>query len=118
MNEMDRSEKWKNYRILLNEWFTEQTILLNIVLWENEWNKWKMNDNFENRRNKIFWTIEKKLKKTKWVDERAKWKKCTRPSPLSRTSYLNLIGQNETWIVMFSKKPRYWQPDPNSVFHT
>ena len=75
---------WNNGRFLLNERFfrtnfkkriNERFHLTNVLLneriywpnvqWENEQNRWKMNDNFENEQDTFFWTIEKN--RTKWV---------------------------------------------------
>ena len=62
---------WKNEGFYWTNDFIERTVLLNeqfywtIVQWENEWNRWKMNDNFENKLNNFFERMKKK--RTKWV---------------------------------------------------
>ena len=75
---------WKND-------FTERTILLNerfdwtIVQWENEQNRWKMNDNFEKERNKFFWNNKKTGRNRSFMNDKRELKKNrTRPSLLKR----------------------------------
>ena len=65
--------------------YTERRILLNerfywtIVQWDNKRNRWKINDNFENGRNQIFFEQLKKERNGSFSkDERTKWKKAER----------------------------------------
>ena len=77
--------KWKifsNDHLKNDRFFTERTILLNkqvywtIVHWENERNKRKMNDNFENERwtNEIKKILKRAISKSGYIDIRIWWK--------------------------------------------
>ena len=71
------NERFFRTKFLENySFFTERTILLNerlywmIVQCENEQNRWKMNDNFENYQNNFFNDGKKWVVQELWTNER------------------------------------------------
>ena len=81
--------KKRSFFVLLRNNIFERTIYWRSF--ERKWMKWrwKMNDNFKNKHNHLFWTIEKRTKwsfmnnkRTKWSfmnNKRTKWKKANAP---------------------------------------